>query len=151
MPQKKKSDKNDKNDDDNKPAKVNFDDLIRSNLSEIRYSADRQTFGYTVLNLCGKKQERSIESIPSTFGNYRFLKNIDLSYNTFTDMTALSVLPNLINLNVRRNNITSLKSLNREGGAEGEEVEYWKSLQWINFSGNKISELGPIKAPNLLW
>lgn len=74
---------------------------------------------------------------------------MDISYNNVTDITTLSVLPNLLTLNAKRNNISSLKSFNREP-AEGEEVEYWKSLQWIDLSGNKISELGPIKAPNLL-
>lgn len=146
MPPKKK---NDKNDDDNKPVKINYDELIRANLSEIRFSADRQTFGYSRLDLCGKKLERPVESIPSAFGNYRFLKHIDISFNSCSDITSLSVLPNLINLNCKRNNITSLKSLNREP-AEGEEVEYWKSLQWLDASGNKISELGAVKVPNLL-
>ena len=47
MPPKKK---NDKADDENKPVKINYDELIRANMSEIKFSPDRQTFGYTRLN-----------------------------------------------------------------------------------------------------
>ena len=146
MPPKKKADKGD---DDNKPAKVNYDELIRANLTEISFSPDRQSFGYARLMLKGTTLEKPLESLPSTFGSYRFLKNMDISFNNVSDITCLSVLPNLITLNAKRNNISSLKSFNREPAGE-EEVEYWKSLQWIHLAGNKISELGSIKAPNLL-
>lgn len=51
MPPKNKKD----NKDDDKPNKINYDEVIRSNLSEIKFSPDRQSFGYTQLSLCGRQ------------------------------------------------------------------------------------------------
>ena len=42
-----------------------------------------------------------------------------------------------------------MKCFNKEA-ADGEEVEYWKSLQYCYLNGNKIAELGPVRVPNLL-
>lgn len=145
MPPKNKKD----NKEDDKPNKINYDEVIRSNLSEIKFSPDRQSFGYTQLKLNGKYQERPLETITSAFGNYRFLKNIDISYNSVSDIGYFANQPNLIVLNAARNNIASIKCFNKEA-PEGEEIEYWKSLQYCYLNGNKIAELGPIRVPNLI-
>lgn len=42
-----------------------------------------------------------------------------------------------------------MKCFNKEP-PEGEEVEYWRSLQYCHLNGNKIAELGPVRVPNLI-
>lgn len=81
MPPKKKDNK-----EEDKPNKINYDEVIRSNLSEIKFSPDRQSFGYTKLILNGKRLERPLETITSAFGNFKYLKTIDISHNSVSDI-----------------------------------------------------------------
>jgi len=50
-------------------------------------------------------------------------------------------LPNLVSLNVEKNNVKDFKALNIEEG--------WKTLRVLNLNFNKISEMVPINVPNL--
>ena len=54
----------------------------------------------------------------------------------------MSALPNLVSLNVERNNVKDMKALNVEEG--------WKSLRVLNLNFNKLTELVPIAIPNLM-
>lgn len=56
--------------------------------------------------------------------------------------------PNLVSLNLSKNNITTLKALNIKEPTE-DEPEQFKCLQVLNLSENKIGELGPIKVASL--
>lgn len=145
MARAKKKDKN----EEEKPGKINYDELIRAHLSNIQTGPGREKMGYTHLNLMGKHLERPLDSLPSSFSNYTLLLHIDVSFNSIPDQSTLATLPNLITVNAKRNMISSTKAFNKEP-VDGEEVEYWKSLQSLDMSGNKISELGPMRCPNLL-
>ena len=54
----------------------------------------------------------------------------------------MSALPNLVSLNVEKNNVKDFKALNVEEG--------WKTLRSLNLSLNKISELAPVNIANLI-
>lgn len=53
----------------------------------------------------------------------------------------MGALPNLVSLNMEKNNVKDFKALNIEEG--------WKTLRVLNLNYNKIAELVPLNVPNL--
>jgi protein phosphatase 1 regulatory subunit 7 len=54
----------------------------------------------------------------------------------------VAALPNLVSLNMEKNNVKDFKALNVEEG--------WKTLRVLNLNLNKVAELVPINVPNLM-
>ena len=53
----------------------------------------------------------------------------------------MAALPNLVSLNMEKNNVKDFKALNIEEG--------WKTLRILNLNYNKVAELVPLNVPNL--
>lgn len=64
-------------------TKVNFEELIFSNLSNFRLSYDNSGYYFTDLNLANK----NLEGLSNIFNNYKTIQNIDLSNNGIIDFT----------------------------------------------------------------
>ena len=78
----------------NKGPKINNDDLIRDNLSELKLSfgkililnpKDKKSVGYTNLVLIGGNLPKPLDSLGSSFSAYRNLRSINLCYNQISD------------------------------------------------------------------
>jgi len=161
MPPKTKKTK-DKEEEPPKATKVQVpDELIRSGLKEMALSLgsprspDRQSMGYTKLDLNGAFLPKPIDLVSSNFAAYKTLRSINLKKNSIVEFnqrslpSAVASLPFLINLDLRQNQIASLASLNRKP-AEGEETVYWPRLQHVYLGSNLIDKISPIGCPNLI-
>ena len=101
---KRRNRKGKKDEDEGKQPKTNYDMMIRSNLHDFKLSfgkllflaqnpdlnEDKTTVSYTRLELNGNKLSKKIESISSSsssFGNYRNLQHINLSFNNIGDFS----------------------------------------------------------------
>lgn len=64
----------------------------------------------------------------------------------------MATLPFLVTVILRKNQISSLNSLNRKPaeGAEGEDITFWPKLQTCDLSSNKIDKITPIGCPALV-
>lgn len=89
------------------------------------------------MNLAEKELERIFPNI-LRFKNVQYL---DLSSNTLTDITIVADFPNLLHLNVSKNQIADLNAFNCE--------DKLQRLQFLNISTNKIKELTTILVPAL--
>lgn len=67
--------------------------------------------------------------------------HIDLSTNALTDVSIVADFPNLVTLNVSKNQISDLSAFTSE--------EKLAKLQVLNISGNKIKELTQVALPAL--
>lgn len=65
---------------------------------------------------------------------------MDINTNALSDASILTQFPNLISLNLSKNQITSLESFN---------TEHLGGLQILNLSTNKVKILADIKLPHL--
>ena len=95
-PGKKKDAKKAKPEEDAKVQKTNYELIIRQNLSEPKLSfgklsfdlanpPDKKTIAFTKLKLKGNKLPKKIESLGSSFAQFKLLRDIDLSSNSIAD------------------------------------------------------------------
>jgi len=99
---------------------------------------DKSGYAFLKLNLQG----RNIDSIHNSFATYKHICYVDLSNNNLDSFAVFGQLPNLIDLNLKKNSIKDLKALANE--------EYFPYLQTLNLSENKVADIGPIKCPRLV-
>lgn len=146
-----KKENKDKNDpDDAKALKSGLEIMIRANISEIKPSFDKKSLTFTKLELNGNKLGKKLDTLGGGLSNYTGLRTINLSHNNHADISTLATFPNLINLNLTDNKLTSMKVFNKEipEGAEDESA-YWPMIQDLKLQNNKIKEIGKLNLPNL--
>lgn len=105
--------------------------------------------GFTSLYLNGSKLDKPLDMVSSNFANYKTLRTINLKKNNLVEFSHLATLPFLVTLDLRKNSISSLSSLNRKP-AEGEDTVFWPRLQHIYLANNKIEKITPFGVPNLI-
>ena len=134
--------------------KAIFKEKIKENLKNLQITYNKKQVAYTFLDMDGNRLGIKLKKISSSIQSYTYLRQIDLSFNSFENFESLSKLKFLIKLNLSNNLIHNIKSLskkNKESENE-EEIEIrWKSLKFLNLSNNKIHELtGGFNCPEII-
>ena len=87
-------------------------------------------------------EQKDLEEVGEELEKYQHLRNINLSQNAFSDVSILTKLPYLIEINCSKNKVECIKFLATRQPA----FQYLKS---VNLSENKIKAVSEIEAPLL--
>lgn len=76
-----------KEEEASKNPKINYDLMIRENLTDFELNFDKTGVCFTSLIMKGNKLKKPLDSLGSAFGTYKNLKRIDLSNNNLSDFS----------------------------------------------------------------
>ena len=112
--------------------------MLSDNLSDFKRIMDGTSFAYTTLTV----RNSGVSEITEDIQNYEHLRQIDFSLNLLKQIPALFNLQYVTNLNLSRNQITSIGFLAREA--------VFPYMKVINLLGNRIEKLPSVSSKNLI-
>lgn len=111
--------------------------VIKDALSNIRMSDDGLSFVFSELSMPGK----GIEALNKCVDEAKEVYVINFAMNNIADPTSLSVVTNLMHLDLSKNKVKNLSIFSSD--------EFCLNLRYLDISSNKFSELPALKCPKL--
>lgn len=111
-------------------------EIISEGLSTLARTSDGLNFAYVKCELREKKL-RNLDGFKTGTG-YPHIRNADFSQNALVDISCLTLIPNILTLNLEDNKLTTV--------FQNVKMNF---MQLLNLNKNKISTFGPVEFPLL--